>query len=149
MKCGECTVCCKSLPIGWMDSPAGEYCKECEESRGCKIYDKASKGCLEYYCVYLSEELDLSLRPDKCHVIFEKLPGCKVYSGIVSSGYGKKWLSPAIEEFTTSALNKGFSVFIGEIGTSRRFIRTPEGVKNEEAMAELESAYLSLIKAKA
>ena len=146
-KCDGCTICCKSLPIKWMSSPAGEYCKECTELKGCNIFNKAPKGCLEYNCIYLLEELDLSLRPDKCHIIFEKLPDCKVYVGIVTLGYGKKWFSSVVEEFVDQALSRGCSVVIGEIGSPRKFIKTPKGVSPEKAMSELEFAYLNLIRA--
>jgi len=52
MECGNCTICCKILDIPWMDSPAGEYCKECNEGIGCKIYNTAPKDCLGFKCAY-------------------------------------------------------------------------------------------------
>ena len=74
MKCDGCTLCCKLLDIDWMDSPAGEYCKECEPGVGCKIYKNAPDKCLKFRCAYNQmEKASIDMRPDKCGVIFERL----------------------------------------------------------------------------
>lgn len=57
-----------------MDSPAGEYCKECDPGVGCRIYDTAPEKCLEFKCAYNQmERVSINLRPDKCGIIFERL----------------------------------------------------------------------------
>lgn len=74
MKCDGCTLCCKLLDVKWMDSPAGEYCRECDPDVGCKIYDSAPKRCLEFKCAYNQmDKVSINLRPDNCRVIFERL----------------------------------------------------------------------------
>ena len=74
MECGGCTLCCKLLNIDWMNSPAGEYCKECEKGVGCKIFDHVPKKCLEFKCAYNQmEKVSIDLRPDNCDVIFERI----------------------------------------------------------------------------
>jgi hypothetical protein len=74
MKCDGCTLCCKLLPVPWMDSLAGEYCRECDEGVGCKIYDHAPKDCLSFRCSYNQmEKCHIDLRPDNCGVVFERI----------------------------------------------------------------------------
>jgi hypothetical protein len=73
-ECEGCTLCCKLLDISWMDSPAGDLCKYCDEGKGCKIYDTVPEKCLEFNCAYIQmEKVHPSLRPDKCGVIFERI----------------------------------------------------------------------------
>lgn len=74
MDCSGCTLCCKLIKIDWMNSPAGEYCKECDQGVGCKIYDHIPKKCLKFRCAYNQmEKVSIDLRPDNCDIIFERL----------------------------------------------------------------------------
>jgi len=80
MECDGCTLCCKLLDIPWMDSPSGHVCKFCEIGVGCRIYDKAPKDCLEFKCAYAQmEKANIKMRPDHCHVIFEKMADDMIY----------------------------------------------------------------------
>ena len=74
MECGECTLCCKLLPIPWESSNAGEYCKYCVHTKGCKKFKTADKRCLEFECAYRQmKKVSIKLRPDNCGVIFERV----------------------------------------------------------------------------
>lgn len=109
MECGECTLCCKLLNIPWMDSQAGELCRECDENKGCKIYDKAPKKCLEFHCAYNQmEKASIDLRPDKCNVIFERIND--VFVGTVDPD--KNYFQDIVEGQINSLLNEGFSIIL-------------------------------------
>ena len=74
MECDGCTLCCKLLPVPWMDSQANEYCKECDIGVGCKIFKKADENCRIFECCWKQmENANITLRPDKCGVVFEKI----------------------------------------------------------------------------
>jgi len=57
--CGECSLCCKLLPIkkGEGDNgfakPANEWCKHCEVGKGCKIYADRPTACRGFTCMWL------------------------------------------------------------------------------------------------
>lgn len=73
MDCGECTLCCKLLEIRSTESPIETYCKYCEPGVECKIYNAKPKECDQYKCMWLQmEHAGIKMRPDKCHVIFNK-----------------------------------------------------------------------------
>jgi len=115
MKCGDCTLCCKLIDIPWMKSPPLEYCSKCVPERGCGIWDSVPKDCLEYECAYRQmDKASMNLRPDKCHVIFEKLSGLNTFLALLDPGYAlNEEVKGQIGEFTKD----GFSVFISAFGS--------------------------------
>lgn len=113
MKCDGCTLCCKLLPVDWMNSPAGEYCKECEPGKGCKIYDRAPKNCLKFRCAYNQmEKVSINMRPDKCGVIFERIDD--IFIGTVDTDTDK--LNNFVLDQLTSLKNEGFSFVLYKQG---------------------------------
>lgn len=72
--CGGCTLCCRLTNIVYMNSPQGEYCKECNPNIGCTIYEKRPEHCRIFQCCYSQmEKVHLDLRPDRCKIVFEKI----------------------------------------------------------------------------
>jgi len=103
-----------------MDSPAGEYCKECDPGAGCKIYDTIPEGCLKFRCAYNQmEKASINLRPDKCGIVFEKISD-DVFIGTVAASVKQlnKYANGQIESF----LNQGFSVVLFHQNIKRPFI---------------------------
>lgn len=71
--CGNCTLCCKLPRIPEANSIAGEWCTHCTPGVGCKIYKDRPESCRIYECIWKQmERVKPSLRPDRCHMIFEK-----------------------------------------------------------------------------
>ena len=75
--CGECLACCFHFTID--DPPVKkndkEWCVNCEQGFGCKIYQARPKTCSEFRCWWLrsqdrNDRMPLALRPDRCGVIF-------------------------------------------------------------------------------
>ncbi len=113
MDCNGCTLCCKLFQIEWMNSPAGEYCRECESGVRCKIYNNAPKECLEFYCAYNQmERVSINLRPDKCGVIFYRMDDIMM-----------GWVDPEVENLGEPVLkqldyfkDEGFSLVLFKQG---------------------------------
>jgi len=113
-----------------MDSPAGEYCRECEENVGCKIYDNTPKKCLEFDCAYSQvEKASINLRPDKCGVVFERLNE-DIFIGTVD---------PKLLELNEDGRNQinafqqqGFSVVLFKQNISSPFIAPAKGRTEQE-----------------
>lgn len=127
MKCDGCTLCCKLLPVPWMDSPAGEYCKECEPDIGCRIYKNAPEKCLEFKCAYNQmKSVSINMRPDKCGVIFERLDD--IIIGTIDPEIGL--LSKDILGQMDAFINQGFSFILYKTGY-KTFIYSSKYTDNE------------------
>lgn len=136
MNCDGCTLCCKLLPVAWMDSPAGRYCKECDPGVGCKIYDTAPEDCLKFRCAYNQmEKASINLRPDKCDVVFEKISD-DVFIGTVDASVKQlnKYANGQIESF----LNQGFSVVLFHQNIKTPFIYPAQGKTPDEVCDAIE-----------
>jgi hypothetical protein len=69
--CGECTVCCKELPIlsVEMKKPAGVLCEHCVGT-GCGIYDSRPPVCRGFICAWRNlDNLEDIWRPDRCGIM--------------------------------------------------------------------------------
>lgn len=74
-KCGECTLCCKLLPVPVMRKAGGVRCKHQRLSKGCSIYATRPLSCAAFSCKWLLEDdtADLS-RPDRAHYVLDPMP---------------------------------------------------------------------------
>jgi hypothetical protein len=76
-RCGDCTLCCKLLPVPPLGKKAGERCQHQRHHKGCAVYRK--KGfpaeCAAWTCRWLvgDDTADLS-RPDRSHYDLDVLP---------------------------------------------------------------------------
>jgi hypothetical protein len=111
MKCDGCTLCCKLIAVPWMNSPPGEWCRECNINVGCKIYDNGiSDDCRNYKCVY--NDLDnppIELRPDKCKIIFENVDG-NIFLGTMHPDYNESYKEKIIRDQVEILLKNRISV---------------------------------------
>jgi hypothetical protein len=114
MECGGCTLCCKLIDIPWMNSPAGEYCRECEINKGCKIYNTTlPKDCKDYQCAYAQmDKCSINLRPDKCGMIFER------FDDNIFTGLYEIEISEEAKNQIQNFVEQGFSVLVNKFGTS-------------------------------
>jgi hypothetical protein len=76
-KCGDCTLCCKLVPVKELDKPASTRCKHQRQFRGCLVYhsDEMPFSCSLWNCRWLvnNDTADLS-RPDRSHCVIDIMP---------------------------------------------------------------------------
>lgn len=82
-QCGKCTLCCKLLEIKETKSPVKQWCKYCDPVKGCTIYDVRPEECRTFFCTWVQmERVHPDLRPDRCHVVFEKISNTEILGNI-------------------------------------------------------------------
>jgi hypothetical protein len=76
--CGDCTLCCKLLPVRSLNKLAGQRCQHQSHARGCKVYAKlgsVSPECRLWSCRWLTEDDTAELsRPDRSHYVIDIMP---------------------------------------------------------------------------
>lgn len=142
-KCGSCTLCCLLTHIPELEKPVYKLCEFCEDGAGCGRYRIRPAACKEYSCVWLSENLPNELRPDLCHVMFERLPGSSTYVGLVKPGHHISWLTDTIQKFVEGKIGSGSAVIVNAKGA--RFIKGPEGMDTSGVIKELKESYSRLM----
>lgn len=79
--CGSCSVCCVSLRINTpeLKKKADIPCANIRPQGGCSIYKDRPSVCKTWYCGWrMLDEVDESLRPDKCGLLIKKSGGMSV-----------------------------------------------------------------------
>lgn len=75
--CGECSLCCKLLPVPPLSKAAGESCRYQKFRKGCSVYRTANMPleCGLWTCRWLvnDDAADLS-RPDRSHYVIDVMP---------------------------------------------------------------------------
>lgn len=74
--CGECTLCCKLLPVRELEKPANTRCQH-QCSKGCKVYHTAEMpvSCKVWNCRWLVNDDTHDLpRPDRCGYVIDTMP---------------------------------------------------------------------------
>lgn len=74
-RCGECTLCCRLLPVPEFDKLAGVRCAHQRSHKGCAVYGHHPLSCRVWSCSWLSDDDagDLS-RPDRAHYVIDCMP---------------------------------------------------------------------------
>jgi hypothetical protein len=73
-QCGECSLCCKLLPVRELRKKAGERCEH-QRHTGCAIYAKKPMSCAIWNCRWLTNDDTAELRrPDRTHYVIDVMP---------------------------------------------------------------------------
>lgn len=74
--CGECTLCCKLLPVPELEKLAGARCAHHRAHKGCAIYKKRPLSCRVWSCEWLNGgDMAAGLsRPDRAHYVIDCMP---------------------------------------------------------------------------
>lgn len=75
-QCGNCTLCCKLLPVRALDKGAGERCRH-QRHTGCRVYHRAGMPpeCYLWNCRWLTGDDTVKLsRPDRSHYVIDIMP---------------------------------------------------------------------------
>lgn len=119
--CDNCTLCCKLLEIHDIPvpSPIESYCMYCEPGIGCKAYNTRPEECCQYQCMWSQMEcVGIELRPDKCHIIFNREGDDVICARIEKNHKFSKLVMNQIEAFN----EEGFSVLVLRGQASRCFL---------------------------
>jgi hypothetical protein len=75
-RCGDCTLCCRLLPVGELKKAAGERCAQ-QRGGGCRVYRTARmpRSCSLWNCRWLVDDETAALaRPDRSHYVIDSVP---------------------------------------------------------------------------
>lgn len=139
--CDGCTLCCKLLAIPELKKPLNTICSHCTVGVGCKIYQSRPGSCRKFYCRYITDNLSKALKPDHCHVVFEKLPNCVVYLALIDPDYPNALDNQAVKTQILQLLHDNFSIITSSGPNSVKNLMLAEGVTQEEAWAKVNQAY--------
>lgn len=110
-KCGECTLCCTLLNVPELNKSALEDCEYCIVGEGCGIWKDRPDLCRGYDCAWKqSDGAPLQLRPDNCHMIFERVSG-RLFLGTQNN---KKNITIGAMKQIANFNKQGFSVLVNE-----------------------------------
>lgn len=74
-QCGECTLCCKLVPVQELDKQANTRCQHQRFKKGCAIYGKRPHSCKTWTCRWLTNQDTYDLpRPDRAHYVIDVIP---------------------------------------------------------------------------
>lgn len=129
--CNGCTVCCVVPAVPELAKPINKTCVFC--SKGCAIYPSRPKSCREYNCAWLLGELPGWMKPNKIHLLVEKLPGGKIVLALAEPGHEKVWRTPQVDKSLKEIYqNNGVAVV-----ASDQFALIPDGQTAEAVMDEV------------
>ena len=72
-ECGDCSLCCKLLPMPEFNKPAGTRCQHQRHGIGCNIYPRRPTPCKLWQCRWLNGDKTGS-RPDRAHYVVDIMP---------------------------------------------------------------------------
>jgi hypothetical protein len=93
-----------------LNKPIGQKCKYCLSD--CTIYQQRPISCKNYKCAWLQHNLTSTLRPDICHVIFERLIINPIYLALVDPEYYDSWKSGIVSKLIKEMINTNYAVAV-------------------------------------
>jgi hypothetical protein len=133
-RCDGCTVCCTLTRVPELNKPEGKTC--IFACKGCTIYPDRPQSCRDFECEWLKGNLPIWMKPNKAHIMLEKLSDVDVVIALPEPGYEKNWRTPEI----TAALKKEYQDKGIAVMASDRLAMVPEGQSFEEIWNDVKSA---------
>jgi hypothetical protein len=91
-ECGTCSLCCKVMPVTSLRKLAGNWCKDCQPGKGCKIYATRPDDCKSFYCGWLtSEDLGNEWRPTEAKLVVSMEGNGNRIAVHVDHGFPSRW----------------------------------------------------------
>jgi hypothetical protein len=117
--CGTCTLCCRLLKVPELDKGQNVWCRHCERSVGCRIYEDRPEPCRAFNCLWLQTlSRRPELRPDRCKVVLATTKDGEGVVAHVHPDYPGAWKTGAMGKMLEGLIRRGTKVFI-VIGTKR------------------------------
>lgn len=114
-----------------MNKAPNVACKFC--NAGCTIYNKRPEPCKDFNCEWLVDEnIPEELRPDKSHVIFEKIFDTGVYVGLADPNYITTINKKPLTDFIQALNDREISVIMSSFSTAPKLFFLPKGVQKED-----------------
>lgn len=135
--CGSCALCCKLLDVPGLAGP-GAWCPHCKPGTpggGCTIHDHRPEVCLGFDCFWRAESWPDHLRPDRCKVMFEALPGVKTILVSIEPSRPDAWKVKGVLEVIHKLQGKGRPLVLKTRNDSEMFI--PRGWSKEAILKEI------------
>lgn len=103
--CGDCTLCCKLLPVKELAKGANERCRH-QRFGACKVYKSIEMpmSCKVWNCRWLVSDDTLDLpRPDRSHYVVDIMPDF-----ITMNSPGKTARMPVVQIWVDPAFPKAY-----------------------------------------
>lgn len=108
-QCDGCTLCCTLTRVPELNKPEGVTCQFA--CKGCTIYQSRPQSCRDFACAWLQGDMPEWMKPDKTHVMVEKIPNSSVVMALPEPGYELTWETPEIiSELKKQYVEKGIAV---------------------------------------
>lgn len=129
-------MCCKLTFVPEINKPVNTWCPKCEIGEGCKEYETRPDSCKSYRCIWLSGGLSLDMRPDKCKVLFERLPSGKTYLALIDPDRLDSWKEPIVRSTIDDLISANKTVVVN-VKPIQYLL--PKGRKPEEVVEDIMS----------
>ena len=129
-ECGDCSMCCKVMAIPELGKADGEWCKHiCKNHKGCGIYETRPAVCRDFLCLWRRDAAaPLSMRPDKCGVVFGGGTRPDIISAYVDPGRPDAWKKPEVWKMIETLVRRGgYNVVVTTRDPLKRIIFYMEG----------------------
>lgn len=111
--CGECTLCCKLMGVPELKKPSAKWCADCDQGKGCTVYETRPPSCRNFQCFWLSDEgFPDDFRPDRIGALaaFNDSPDSAVLH--VDPAKKRALSSPRVDALIKALLKTYSKVFI-------------------------------------
>lgn len=93
-QCGDCTLCCKLIPVQSMNKEAGTRCRH-QRHTGCAIYARRPADCAVWFCKWLiNDDAGELSRPDRSHYVIDMMPD---YVTMTHNDTGERTQIPVVQ----------------------------------------------------
>jgi Fe-S-cluster containining protein len=124
-------LCCNVTMVPELRKPERTWCTNCNES-GCGIYETRPKSCRTFECAWLLGELPDEMRPDKVHVMIEKVTD-SIRLVLEEPGFIGSWQK--IEDELNKYAKLGITLLVNS--DSGKHMLLPDGKNPDLVMAEI------------
>lgn len=128
-ECAGCVACCTLTRVPELDKPYGVTC--CHVCDGCAIYSERPQSCRDFRCAWLNGEMPDWMRPDKAHVMLERINDHLVIA-LPEPGYERTWLTPQVNALLKSQYQDN-----GGAVAARGAMLLPDGISAESVQREI------------
>ncbi len=122
-----------------MQKKADVWCQHCKlgTHHACSIYENRPDDCINFNCFWKAEGWYDWLRPDRCKVLFEALPG--IYTVMVSTDKSRPdaWKNDSIKKVILKLKAKGRPVIVRTKNDTEFFY--PKGWDRNRVMEEIKT----------